>query len=205
MRLYTLRNAQGLEARITNYGGILVSLMVPDRDGKFSDIVLGFDQPVEYLEAHPCFGATIGRYANRIAAGLFHLEGRAYQLTRNSEGNHIHGGQKGFDKVLWTATERESVNGPALDLQYREPGRRRRLPWGVDRSGDLYPDACQRVKNRVSAPSRIKRRSSISRIIRTSTFATPVRAISWGTNCRSMPTISCPSINSRSLPVKSEP
>ena len=118
MRLYTLRNAQGLEARITNYGGILVSLMVPDRNGKFSDIVLGFDQLVEYLGAHPCFGATIGRYANRIAAGLFHLEGRAYQLTRNSEGNHIHGGQKGFDKVLWTAAERESANGPALDLQY---------------------------------------------------------------------------------------
>jgi aldose 1-epimerase len=118
MRLYTLRNAQGLEARITNYGGILVSLMVPDRNGNFSDIVLGFDQLVEYLGAHPCFGATIGRYANRIAAGLFHLEGRAYQLTRNSEGNHIHGGQKGFDKVLWTAAERESANGPALDLQY---------------------------------------------------------------------------------------
>ena len=118
MRLYTLRNAQGLEARITNYGGILVSLMVPDRNGKFSDIVLGFDHLEEYLGAHPCFGATIGRYANRIAAGLFHLEGRAYRLTRNSEGNHLHGGQKGFDKVLWTAAERESVNGPALDLQY---------------------------------------------------------------------------------------
>jgi aldose 1-epimerase len=118
MRLYTLRNAQGLEARITNYGGILVSLMVADRNGKFSDIVLGFDHLEEYLGAHPCFGATIGRYANRIAAGLFHLEGRDYQLTRNSEGNHIHGGQKGFDKVLWTAAERESPNGPALDLQY---------------------------------------------------------------------------------------
>ena len=118
MRLYTLRNAQGLEARITNYGGILMSLMVPDRDGKFSDIVLGFDHLREYLGVHPCFGATIGRYANRIAAGLFHLEGRAYQLTRNSEGNHLHGGQKGFDKVLWTAAERESANGPALGLEY---------------------------------------------------------------------------------------
>jgi aldose 1-epimerase len=118
MRLYTLRNAHGLEARITNYGGILVSLMVPDRNGKFSDMVLGFDQLGEYLQAHPCFGATIGRYANRIAAGLFHLEGRTYQLTRNSEGNHLHGGQKGFDKVLWTAAERESENGPALELQY---------------------------------------------------------------------------------------
>jgi aldose 1-epimerase len=118
MRLYTLRNAHGLEARITNYGGILVSLMVPDRNGKFSDVVLGFDHLGEYLEAHPCFGATIGRYANRIAAGLFHLEGRTYQLTRNSAGNHLHGGQKGFDKVLWTAAERESENDPALELKY---------------------------------------------------------------------------------------
>jgi aldose 1-epimerase len=118
MRLYTLRNAHGLEARITNYGGTLVSLMVPDRSGKFSDLVLGFDHLEEYLEANPCFGATIGRYANRIAAGLFHLEGRAYQLTRNSDGNHLHGGQKGFDKVLWAAAERESANGPALDLKY---------------------------------------------------------------------------------------
>jgi aldose 1-epimerase len=118
MRLYTLRNAHGLEARLTNYGGILVSLRVPDRHGKFSDIVLGFDHLGQYLEAHPCFGATIGRYANRIAGGLFALEGRACQLTRNSEGNHLHGGQKGFDKVLWTASERESANGPALHLKY---------------------------------------------------------------------------------------
>jgi aldose 1-epimerase len=118
MGLYTLRNAHNLEARITNYGGILVSLMVPDRHGKLGDVVLGFDRPEEYLKAHPCFGATIGRYANRIAAGLVHLEGRAYQLTRNSEGNHLHGGLKGFDKVLWNAAERESANGPALDLRY---------------------------------------------------------------------------------------
>jgi aldose 1-epimerase len=118
MRLYTLRNIHGLEAGITNYGGTLVSLTVPDRDGKFRDVVLGFDHLEEYLKQHPCFGATIGRYANRIAAGHVNLEGRDYQLTRNSEGNHLHGGWKGFDKVLWIAAERKTANGPALDLRY---------------------------------------------------------------------------------------
>ena len=116
--LYTLRNAYGLEARITNYGGILVSLMVPDRDGKSSDVVLGFDNLEGYLKEHPCFGALIGRYANRIAGGCVSIEGVGYQLTRNNEGNHLHGGLKGFDKVIWAAAERESVNGPALDLRY---------------------------------------------------------------------------------------
>jgi aldose 1-epimerase len=118
LRVYTLRNADGLEARIANYGGILVSLKVPDRDGKFSDIVLGFDKLEEYLKEHPCFGATIGRFANRIAAGDVCLDGVAYQLTRNNEGNHLHGGLMGFDKVVWAAKERQSADGPALDLRY---------------------------------------------------------------------------------------
>jgi aldose 1-epimerase len=116
--LYTLRNAHGLVARITNYGGILVSLMVPDRDGKFDDVVLGFDNLEGYLNEHPCFGATIGRYANRIAKGLITLEGLTYQLTPNNDGNHLHGGLKGFDKVVWAAAERETVHGMALDLKY---------------------------------------------------------------------------------------
>jgi aldose 1-epimerase len=116
--LYTLRNVHGSEARITNYGGILVSLMVPDRGGKLIDVVLGFDTLEGYLNEHPCFGAIIGRYANRIASGLITLEGRKYQLTRNNEENHLHGGLKGFDKVVWAATERESASGPALDLWY---------------------------------------------------------------------------------------
>lgn len=116
--MYTLRNACGLEARITNYGGILVSLMVPDRNGDFRDVVLGFDNLEGYLNEHPYFGATIGRYANRIAAGRITLEGRDYRLTTNNEGNHLHGGLKGFDKIVWVAAERESVNGPALDLRY---------------------------------------------------------------------------------------
>jgi aldose 1-epimerase len=118
VELYTLTNAHSLEAKITNYGGILVSLMVPDRDGKLDDVVLGFDKLDGYLNEHPCFGATIGRYANRIAAGRFSLDGTTYRVTTNDNGNHLHGGLKGFDKVLWEATERESGNGPALDLKY---------------------------------------------------------------------------------------
>jgi aldose 1-epimerase len=116
--LYTLRNAHGLEARITNYGGILVSLMVPDRNGRMSDVVLGFDTLDGYLNEHPCFGALIGRYANRIAEGRVTLEGRTYQLTRNNGENHLHGGLRGFDKVLWTAAERESMDGQALNLSH---------------------------------------------------------------------------------------
>lgn len=116
--LYTLRNVHGLEARITNYGGILVSLMVPDRKGEMSDVVLGFDNLEGYLNEHPCFGAIVGRYANRIAAGVVTLEGRTYQLTRNDGENHLHGGVRGFDKVVWNAAEREGRNGSALGLRY---------------------------------------------------------------------------------------
>ena len=120
--LYTLRNVHGLEARITNYGGILVSLIVPDRKGEMSDVVLGFDNLEGYLNEHPCFGAIVGRYANRIAAGVVTLEGRTYQLTRNDGENHLHGGMKGFDKVVWLAAERESMHGPALGLRYVSSG-----------------------------------------------------------------------------------
>jgi aldose 1-epimerase len=118
VELYTLTNVRGLEARITNFGGILVSLMVPDRHGEFADVVLGFDQLSGYLNEHPYFGATIGRFANRIAAGRFSVDGGTYQLATNSDGNHLHGGLKGFDKVVWQATVLERGNGPELELEY---------------------------------------------------------------------------------------
>ena len=118
VELYTLTNDQGLEAKITNYGGILVSLMVPDRNGKLDDVVLGFDKLDGYLNEHPYFGAIVGRFGNRIATGCFSLDGTTYQLTTNDDGNHLHGGLKGFDKVVWEAAERQSGVGPALDLKY---------------------------------------------------------------------------------------
>ncbi len=103
--LYTLRNAKGAEATITTYGARVVTLKMPDKAGKFDDIVLGFDNLDGYLQAPPppYFGATIGRYGNRIAGGKFKLDGKTYTLAKNNGANSLHGGNVGFDKVLWTA------------------------------------------------------------------------------------------------------
>ena len=99
--LYTLTNMNGLTAKITNYGAILVSLEVPDRDGNVADITLGFDNLNDYIERNAFFGATVGRYANRIGGAKFTLEGVEYKLAANNGPNHLHGGKKGFDKVVW--------------------------------------------------------------------------------------------------------
>lgn len=112
--LYTLTNSNGLKARITNYGAILVSLEVPDRTGKFADITLGFDTLDGYLGEHPYFGAVIGRYANRIGAAKFTLDGVEYTLAANNNGNHLHGGIKGFDKVVWKLDDLKSEGRSAL-------------------------------------------------------------------------------------------
>lgn len=99
---YELTNAAGLRARVMEYGAILVSLEVPNREGKLVDIALGFDDLAPYLRGHPLFGSTVGRYANRIAGARFSLDGIEYRLTANSGKNHIHGGgNKRFDKVVW--------------------------------------------------------------------------------------------------------
>ncbi|MHC4241151.1 MAG: aldose epimerase family protein [Planctomycetota bacterium] len=100
--LYELKNANGVRAGIINYGAILVSLEVSDRDGKFDDVALGFDDMDSYIQRNPLFGAVVGRYANRIANASFTLDGTEYKLTANAGKNHIHGGRnKRFDKVLW--------------------------------------------------------------------------------------------------------
>jgi aldose 1-epimerase len=101
--LYTLANAHGLVAKVTNFGAIITELHVPDRAGKLGDIVLGFDNLDQYLKGHPCFGCTVGRVANRIAKGRFTLDGKTYVLAINNGPNHLHGGLKGFDKVVWKA------------------------------------------------------------------------------------------------------
>ncbi len=116
--LYTIRNANGIEARITNFGGRLVSLKTPDRRGEFGDIVLGFDTLEGYLQRNPYFGALVGRYANRIAHGEFQLNGTKYTLARNNGENSLHGGWRGFDKVVWNAREVDSPQGHALELNY---------------------------------------------------------------------------------------
>ena len=116
--IYTLTNSDGAEVKITNYGGIVTSLRVPDRNGKLDDIVLGFDNLDAYLKGHPYFGAIIGRYGNRIAKGRFTLHGVEYKLAVNNGENHLHGGTKGFDKVVWNAKPRKVANGAALELTY---------------------------------------------------------------------------------------
>jgi aldose 1-epimerase len=116
--LYTLRDGDGMEAAITNYGGRLVTLKVPGRDGMFEDVVLGFDILAPYLRKNPFFGALAGRYANRIANGQFTLDGKTYTLAKNNGPNALHGGLKGFDKVAWRAAIKSSSNGSALELTY---------------------------------------------------------------------------------------
>ncbi len=101
--IYTLTSTKGVEARITNYGGIVVSLKVPDKSGKSADIVQGFDDIKGYLQDEPYFGALIGRYANRIGKARFTLDGKEYKLAANDGENALHGGKKGFDKRIWTA------------------------------------------------------------------------------------------------------
>ncbi|WP_345227829.1 aldose epimerase family protein [Hymenobacter koreensis] len=125
--LFSLVNAHGTEARITPYGGILTHLFVPDRHGNLSDVVLGFDSLEGYLspayqQANPYFGALIGRYANRIANGHFTLDGHTYQLAVNNGSNHLHGGTRGFNQVMWNATPHLAPDGsPALRLGYHSP------------------------------------------------------------------------------------
>jgi aldose 1-epimerase len=116
--IYTLTNSKGVEARICNYGGVVVSLKVPDRNGQMGDVVLGFDNFAGYLTPPPYFGALIGRYGNRIAKGKFTLDGHQYTLATNDIPNSLHGGVKGFDKVVWTAKPLVTPQGAALELSY---------------------------------------------------------------------------------------
>ena len=116
--IYTLRNDKGMEVRILTYGGIVQSLKVPDKNGKFDDVVLGYDNLGGYLTNSPYFGALIGRYGNRIGGGKFTLEGKTYKLAANNGPNSLHGGIKGFDKVVWQAKSWLTPDGPALELTY---------------------------------------------------------------------------------------
>src|SRR2546430_3354448 len=116
--IYTLTNSHGVEAKIMNYGGIVTSLKVPDRNGRLDDVVLGFDNLDAYLKGHPYFGAIIGRYGNRIAKGRFKLNGVEYKLAVNNGENHLHGGIKGFDKGVWNARVLRVPHAAALGLTY---------------------------------------------------------------------------------------
>lgn len=117
-QLFTLVNKNGVRMKLTNYGGIVISLEVPDRTGTLGDVVLGHDNLDGYLKSSPYFGCLVGRYGNRIAKGRFKLGGKEYTLAVNNGANALHGGLKGFDKVLWAAQPMETENGPAVELTY---------------------------------------------------------------------------------------
>ena len=118
---YTLTNRHGMSVQVITYGGIITAIRVPDRDRTLGDIVLGFDSLEGYLHDSPYFGAIVGRYANRIARGRFTLDGSTYRLAVNNGVNHLHGGLRGFDKVLWTAESFQSDSGVGVVLRYTSP------------------------------------------------------------------------------------
>lgn len=119
--LYTIRNASGMELRFMDYGGIITYWSAPDAEGNFEDVVLGFDTLEPYLEGHPFFGALVGRYGNRIAGAAFTLDGETYSLAKNNGENHLHGGLKGFDKVLWEVRLPDGPEGNSAVLTYTSP------------------------------------------------------------------------------------
>ena len=119
--LITLRHQNGTEIKVLTYGGIIQSLRTADRTGAFDDIVLGFDEAAPYFDTSPYFGCIIGRYCNRIAKGQFTLDGQTYQLATNDGPNHLHGGTKGWDKVLWTPDPFQDERGVGVALRYTSP------------------------------------------------------------------------------------
>lgn len=124
VEMYTLRNKNGVTVKITNYGAIVTSIQVPDKNGTLGEVVLGFDNVQgyltdQYLKSGPYFGAVVGRYGNRIAKGKFTLDGKPYTLAVNNGPNHLHGGVKGFDKRVWQAKEIEGDTTGKLHLMYR--------------------------------------------------------------------------------------
>ena len=121
IEIYTLANSQGIKASIMTYGATLVSLEVPDLKGQIKDITLGHDHLEGYLQASPYFGSTIGRYANRIAQARFALNGKTYELAANDGPNHLHGGLKGFDKVVWKAKPLEGKGWVGVEFTYLSP------------------------------------------------------------------------------------
>ena len=129
---YALRNNAGMAVQVISYGGILTSISVPDRQGRFANVALGFECLEKYEAEHPYFGAITGRYANRIAKGRFSLEGTEYTLFVNDGSNALHGGDKGFDKRIWTARELADGLYPGLELTYRSNDGEEGYPGNLD-------------------------------------------------------------------------
>jgi len=125
VQLYTLKNKNGMEVKITNYGGIITAILVPDKDGKLDDIALGFNNLDDYLKPNPYFGAIVGRYGNRIADAKFSIDNKEYQLAANNGKNSLHGGVRGFDKHIWDAKKTQtgiSLSRVSPDMEEGFPG-----------------------------------------------------------------------------------
>ncbi len=155
VELFTLENGGGMKASITNYGGTIVSISVPDRNGIFEDVCLGFDSLDGYLGIHPYFGGIIGRYANRISNARFSLGGTDYNLSRNDGHNQLHGGSSGFDRKTWSAVIEGASGDQALSLRYVSPDGEEGYPgalatkvaYSLDADGGLrieYTATCDR-------------------------------------------------------------
>jgi aldose 1-epimerase len=149
--LYSLENKNGIIVKITNYGGIITSILVPDKKGKMGDIVLGYDNLRGYLTATPYFGAIVGRYANRIAKGTFKLDNKVYKLAINNGNNSLHGGLKGFDKVVWNAHEINDSSGVGLVLTYRSKDGEEGYPGNLDVTVTYLLNLSDELKIRIEA------------------------------------------------------
>lgn len=132
VELFTLTNSNGVSAQITNYGGIITTLNVPDKNGEFEDVVLGYYTLEEYLKKSPHFGCLVGRFGNRIAKGKFTLDGVEYQMAINNGPNHLHGGLVGFDKKVWTPEMITEDDGAALKLTYLSPDGEENYPGNLN-------------------------------------------------------------------------
>lgn len=130
--LYTLTNPNGIVVKVSDFGGLITSIQVPDRDGNLADIALGYDTLAPYTADSPYFGALIGRYGNRIAEGKFELDGKQYQLSVNNGGNHLHGGKSGFDRKLWRAVPFQEGDSVGITLMHRSPDGDEGYPGNLD-------------------------------------------------------------------------
>ena len=139
--LYSFKNENGMQVDIINYGGIITSLKVPDKNGETEDIVLGYNKLEDYINENPYFGSIIGRYGNRIAKGKFNLNGNQYTLATNNDENHLHGGDIGFDKVIWEAETKINSNSSSLILKYLSRDMEEGYP------GNLYTTVTYKITN----------------------------------------------------------
>lgn len=130
--LFSLSNDNNLTIKITNFGGIICSILMPDKIGNVEDVTLGFDKLEDYINGHPYFGCIVGRFANRIAKGKFKLEGKEYQLAINNGSNTLHGGLIGFDKVIWDFKEIKTTTEVGIELTYRSKDMEEGYPGNLD-------------------------------------------------------------------------